>query len=106
MQSALTNLERRFQTAPRAIQRGRRRKQVPLTGKRHLPGEANDSATTQREWAGGSGESRTGRYSTGQTTRHEFFFFELCFIGFGPLPEKYPPKQRTGCNDGDLHPRG
>src|SRR5690348_2298401 len=88
MQSGLTNLERRFQTAARATQRGRRRKQVPLTGKRHLPGEANDSATTQKEWAGGSGESRTGRYSTGQTNRHEGRFLRTLFYRIRTSPGK------------------
>src|SRR5271165_348525 len=84
MQSGLTNLELRFQTAAKAIPRARHRKQVPLTGKRHPPGGANDSATTQKERAGASGGSRTGRYLSGQTSRREglsprTLFFQIQF---------------------------
>src|ERR1700730_5808570 len=86
MQSGLTNLELRFQTAAKAIPRARRRKQAPLTGKKHLLTGANDWATTQKEQAGAPEESRIGRRSTAQTNRREGLFSRtlFCQIQFFP----------------------
>src|SRR5208282_1639338 len=95
MQSGLTNLELRFQTAAEAIPRARRRKQVPLTGKKHLPAGANDSATTQKERAGASGESGTGRYLSGQTNRREGPFPRILFYQIQFFPGEI--SARTAC---------